>query len=389
MRILFIAPQPFFEERGTPIAIDLLLKALSERGDEVHLLTFHLGENRSYPGLEIHRAQPRPAPKRVPPGLSLSKVWSDFFLASKALSMVSSGKYDLIYAVEEGAFVALLINKVFGLPFVFDMDSSMADQIVERTPLLRPFHRILHWIESLPQRNAIAVIPMCDAIAERAAEICPGIVRVLRDVSLTKSDSPIENPEDLRQTLGISGPLALYIGNLEPYQGIGLMLDGFRAVLASRRDASLVVIGGSDADITRYSRLIQSQNLSASIFFVGRRPVSALGFYLSQADVLISPRTKGINTPMKIYSYLDSGAPVVATNLPTHTQVLSDDVAMLVEPDSESLSSAILELFADPDKAKALAENARELVAREHSESAFQRQVGQIFQELEPLVEKP
>ena len=41
MRALVIAPQPFYEERGTLIAIDLLLRALSDRGDQVDLLTLH------------------------------------------------------------------------------------------------------------------------------------------------------------------------------------------------------------------------------------------------------------------------------------------------------------------------------------------------------------
>ena len=40
----------------------------------------------------------------------------------------------------------------------------------------------------------------------------------------------------------------------------------------------------------------------------------------------------GTNTPLKIYSYLRSGKPIVATNLLTHTQVLTPDIAKLVEP---------------------------------------------------------
>lgn len=55
MRIMFIAPQPFFQERGTPISIDLLLRELSGRGDEVDLLTYHLGEKREYKGVSIGR----------------------------------------------------------------------------------------------------------------------------------------------------------------------------------------------------------------------------------------------------------------------------------------------------------------------------------------------
>ena len=54
---------------------------------------------------------------------------------------------------------------------------------------------------------------------------------------------------------------------------------------------------------------------------------------LLAADVLVSPRLKGLNTPMKIYSYLDSGSAVLATRLRTHTQVLDDGTGPnLLEP---------------------------------------------------------
>ena len=58
---------------------------------------------------------------------------------------------------------------------------------------------------------------------------------------------------------------------------------------------------------------------------------------MSQAcDILVSPRIRGTNTPLKIYSYLRSGKPIVATDLLTHTQVLSPDVARLVAPDADA-----------------------------------------------------
>ncbi|MCK4835657.1 MAG: glycosyltransferase, partial [Candidatus Aminicenantes bacterium] len=57
--------------------------------------------------------------------------------------------------------------------------------------------------------------------------------------------------------------------------------------------------------------------------------------------VLVSPRTLGTNIPLKIYSYLKSGIPVVATNLFTHTQTLNRDIAILVEPEPRQLAEGI------------------------------------------------
>lgn len=383
MRILFIAPQPFYEERGTLIAVDLLLRALSERGDRVDLLTLHLGENRILRGLEIVRIRPHPAPSRVRPGLSTAKLWCDLFLASKAFSMARSGNYDLIYAVEEAAFIAMLISKFYRIPFVFDMDSSMADQIIERYPALSPAGRLLRWMESLPMRSAVAVVPMCEAISERARPHCRGFVQTLKDVSLVKAGEETAPPEDLRRELGLQGPVAMYIGNLEPYQGIDLLFDSFVIAIRDEPRAALVIIGGSDADIGSYRVKAAALGLARHVHLIGRRPVPQIGHYMSQADVLVSPRIKGVNTPMKVYSYLDSGVPVVATDLPTHTQVMTDEVAKLPEPNPESFAAALGALFGNVEERARLANNARELVRREHSEEAFRRQVASLFSRLE------
>ena len=63
MKILFIAPQPFYQDRGTPIAVDLLLRTLSGVGHNVDLLTYHEGEERNYPGVNIIRIRPFPKVK--------------------------------------------------------------------------------------------------------------------------------------------------------------------------------------------------------------------------------------------------------------------------------------------------------------------------------------
>jgi glycosyltransferase involved in cell wall biosynthesis len=52
---------------------------------------------------------------------------------------------------------------------------------------------------------------------------------------------------------------------------------------------------------------------------------------------------------MKIYSYLASGRPVVATRLATHTQLLNDDVALLVDVDPDSMAEGLGRLLSNPE----------------------------------------
>lgn len=377
-----LAPQPFYQERGTLIAIDLLSRALSERGEQVDLLTFHLGDTPRREGLVVHRIRPKPAPRQVPPGFSLAKLWCDLFLFLKAWGMVRRNRYDLIHAVEEAGFMAMAIGGLHRVPYVLDMDSSMADQLADKYPPIRWARGALRWLESLPIRSAAAVVPMCEDLASRARRYSRGPVTVLADVSLAGADPAEGEAEDFRQSLALEGPVAMYIGNLERYQGIDLLLEAFKDVASRHPAVSLVVIGGAPADLERYRREAMQPGLAGRVHFVGPRPIQRLSRYMGQADVLVSPRVQGTNTPMKIYSYMDSGTAIVATDLPTHTQVLSSREAVLVPPQPGAMASAILELLADPGRRCELAEHARTLVARCHSWEAFRTTVNEIYDEL-------
>ena len=98
-----------------------------------------------------------------------------------------------------------------------------------------------------------------------------------------------------------------------------------------------------------------------------------------QSDVLLSPRTQGVNTPMKVYSYLDSGVPVVATKLPTHTQVMTDDISCLVEASPDGISNGIVALVTNPEEAALMVERARKFIVANHSFTAFDNRVNEIY----------
>jgi glycosyltransferase involved in cell wall biosynthesis len=76
---------------------------------------------------------------------------------------------------------------------------------------------------------------------------------------------------------------------------------------------------------------VRSLGIDGQVVFTGERPASEIPDLLAAADVLVSPRSRGTNTPLKIYQYLRSGRVIVATRLLTHTQVLDDGVAILTE----------------------------------------------------------
>lgn len=195
--------------------------------------------------------------------------------------------------------------------------------------------------------------------------------------------------QNLRSQLKISNLILMYVGNLEGYQGIDLLLAGF-ALAAQKTDRlDLVIIGGELADIRKYQTIAQQLNLQNKVHFCGAKPTNQLRHYLAQADILVSPRTKGKNTPMKIYSYLDSGKPVLATDLPTHTQVMDSSVAMLVQPHPKDLARGMLNLVDNPDLRIRLGNRGQKLIQEKHSYQAFSQKLNTLYDWLKETLNEP
>ena len=143
---------------------------------------------------------------------------------------------------------------------------------------------------------------------------------------------------------------------------------------------------GSGEQVGHYRILAQSLGIAGSVHFSGPRPVEALGACLRQATLQVSPRVHGDNTPMKIFSCLDSGRPLLATRLPTHTQVLDDEVALLVEPDPGAMGKGIVRLLKDEALRERLAAKARQLVQRDFTLDAFRRKLLTFYDALEERI---
>lgn len=379
MQILLLAPQPFFQERGTPIAVRLLSEELANAGNEVDLLVFHEGQRIDLPGVTVHRTATLPGLRGVKPGFSCKKLICDLLMLVKSIRLIRKKKYHMIHAVEEAAFIALLLQFFFDIPYIYDMDSMLSMQLADQMPMLGGLTRLMERCERKVMRCSCGVVAVCRSLEEKVHQMAPQVPVVrLEDISLL--DAGPDGGEDLRAEHGIDGCVFMYVGNLEKYQGIDLLLEAFAlAPPAFRQQVSLAVIGGREADIETYRKRSQQLGVEARVHLLGPRPVERLGHYLRQADILVSPRIQGNNTPMKIYSYLDSGRPVLATRLPTHTQVLDDGISMLAEPTAPAFLEAMLALQQDPELRQRLARAAGERVRQEYSREAFRTKLQQFY----------
>jgi len=387
VNILLLAPHPFYAPRGTPIAVRAVLESLSELGHSVDVLSFHEGVDvTDIPRVVHHRIEAPPAVSHVPIGVSWQKAVSDVFLFFRANQMIRRAKrrgspYDMVHAVEESAFMAGVFRRWYGLPFVFDMDSLMSAQIVEKSVWLKPAAKVFEVLERRSIRASAGVLAVCPALVDEAMKYHPaGNVALLPDIPNTGMQEG-ELPEAMIQAPGPpEGVRLMYVGNLEAYQGVGLMLDAFKHTAAVCASATLVVVGGRRDHIEQYTTQARDLVVSGRVRFVGAVPIERLGRVMQHADVLVSPRTKGTNTPMKIYSYLQSGKAVLATRLVTHTQVMNDQVAMLVEPQAKAMGDAMTALVQDASKRETLGAAGKAYVQAEFSRDAYHARLGRFYE---------
>jgi glycosyltransferase involved in cell wall biosynthesis len=112
--------------------------------------------------------------------------------------------------------------------------------------------------------------------------------------------------------------------------------------------------------------------------FTGQVEPSRIPLYVGIADVLVSPRVSGTNTPLKIYSYLKSGKPLVATDLWTHTQVLNEKISILVHPDPESIAEGLSFALASSE-ARTRADRAKRLSEQLYAPARYNQKMRTIL----------
>jgi len=137
----------------------------------------------------------------------------------------------------------------------------------------------------------------------------------------------------------------------------------------------LIIVGGKESQIDFYNNIVTQKELTDSTCWVGQRPSAEMKDWMSLSNVLVSPRSEGDNTPLKIYSYMASGRPIVATNRKTHTQVLDDSMAYLADPEPIQFSQVMSDALSDRQLARQKADKAKQVVEKQYSYAGFQRKL--------------
>ncbi len=370
-----IAPEPFFEPRGTPFSEYHRIRALLELGHTVDLVTYPFGKDVTMPGLRIFRCLRPPFLRDVRIGPSWAKIPLDVAIGLTTIRRALSGRYDVVHSHEEGSFIGIVVASLLGVPHLYDMHSSLPQQLSnfafsKSRLLLGAFS----FMERLVIRRSKAVIVICPQLEETVRAIDADVPTVLIENAPGSGDAPQEGAgAHVRTDLGLTAdtPIVLYTGTFEAYQGLDLLFAAARVVAEKMPAARFVLAGGRPDQIELAKQQVRAAGIGDQFVFPGQRPAEEIPDYLDAADVLVSPRSNGTNTPLKIYQYLRSGRAIVATRLVTHTQVLDDDVAILTPATPQGFGEGILAALMDRAKSREVGVRARLLAETKYSYEAY------------------
>jgi glycosyltransferase involved in cell wall biosynthesis len=395
MKALVISPQPFFSPRGTPFSIYYRTLIMSELGVSIDFLTYGEGQDVNIPQINIIRIPRFRFLGTVKIGPSPLKLFLDFFIFLKMTSLLLRNKYDFVHAHEEAVFFAYVLKPLFKFKLVYDMHSSLPQQLTNfnfsKSKLL---YKVFKSLEDACLKKAEAVITICPDLYDYVNSILINkekhflIENSIFDPVKIKSgqnngngikESEIKVPADRK--------LVVYAGTLEKYQGIDILIVSFKEVTAKKNDVMLVIVGGTKEQIEHYSKLAAEKGISDRVMFTGRLPQQMAKKYINSAAVLVSPRSDGTNTPLKIYEQIASGIPLVATNIYSHTQVLNDEVAFLVDPNPEELANGLLASLNSEQISKQKVRNALKLYEEKYSRNIYKEKIKYLLESLQLCAE--
>ena len=382
LNILMVAPEPFFRIRGTPFSILHRIRALTVSGHRVDLITYPFGEDIPFERLRTVRAPRPPWIDDVKIGPSLPKLILDCSLYRETVRALQTRRYDVLHSHEEAAFFAVGLARRYGLPHVYDMHSSLPQQVSNfRTydywPVRALFTRLERWV----LQSCDGVITICPELAEIVAREAPSAPHAMIENMADDAQVFGSSHDDIRADYGLQGKaVVLYTGTLEAYQGLDLLLRGFADVVARRPDARLLIVGGRGEQIDRYRQMAAELLIEHAVTLAGPVHPRRIADFLQAANVIVSPRSRGTNTPLKIYGYLRSGRPLVATALRTHTQILDSEVACLVPPSASGLAEGIGRVLDDPAFGERLAQAACRRAAERFSDADYVARVRDLYE---------
>lgn len=221
------------------------------------------------------------------------------------------------------------------------------------------FRRCRHAYRIITISNALKEAFVAEGFDPAIIQVAPSGVNVeIFGKSVDKKNARTE------LTLPLDANIALYTGNFSTMGQDKGIADIIRS-LPEIPEIVFVASGGADQDIARYRSLATECGVADRVLLFGHAPQTTLALYQQAADILLmpfpdTPHYRNHMSPVKMFEYMASGRPIIASDLPTIREVLSEKNAVIVTPgDPHAIAHAMRSLRTDPAYAETLTRQAR------------------------------
>lgn len=386
LRILMIAPTPYFSDRGCHVRIYEEARALMALGHQVRITSYHLG--RDLEPVPVDRTIDIPWYEKREAGPSWHKLYLGLLLLVTTVATGLRFRPQVIHGhLHEGALVGWLAAKLLGVPLVFDYQGSLAGESLNHG-FYKPdslLHRLFRAVERGINRLADQVVTsstpgrdelLASGLPERKVVPFPDGVDTMVFRPLSRSDA--------RQRLGISEdlPLVVYLGLLNQYQGTDLLLKAAVLLKERRRTFHLLLMGFPEE---AYRSKAEQLKLSGFVTFTGRVAYADAPLLLSAGDLAVSPKLSVTEANGKLLNYMACGLPTVCFDSPVNRELLGDD-GIYAEPGSaEDLARCIEQALLDQDDMQQRGRQLRLRAREEHSWKSRATELEGIYHRLLPV----
>lgn len=370
MRILVVAPTPFFSDRGTHIRILEEALALEKLGHEITIATYHIGK-------DIHREIDTKIDvrrilrllfwyKKTEAGPDWQKVILDLMLIRKTFFLARAKRPDIIHGhLHEGVLIGWIVQKFLfwrKMKLVADFHGSLTKEMLSHGYLKRGLKIIFQLLEKfINKRGDFAIASSWEMAEEIKKTRHDGRVKTVLDginlesFVLKKTKENIKKEWEIPEDRFIVG----YTGGLVDNKGINYFLNSIPLVLSENRNV-FFMIGGFPAE--HVERFIKEKNIAGeNIRLVSPLDYFKLPEFLICCDVAIDPKDASVNQASgKTLNYMAAGLPVICFDKMNNRKYLGDGGYYCGEISPEAIARAIFYSFKNQDEMKGMGSENRE-----------------------------
>jgi glycosyltransferase involved in cell wall biosynthesis len=379
MKILCMAPLSFGELSGRQIHLRHTLRTLSEMGHQVDLLYFGTGKAPEYPGVRpipVTRLIVLPGSNGSFPGL----IW----MALRAAFLLLRRPYEFVHAMDRACLAAWPVRRLIRGPLLCDVGLLRSEELADSG---RWFDRLRAAATRRMERKVLSaaslVIADCVSLCEAVRARAPSARLMLVEDAPLEAMAPDrrERADAMRREWPLGDRKCIvYAGRLDRDGGVELLLRAMHHVIRQEPDAALILVGGRDREIRHMRGLAHHLALDQHCHFFGQRPFDEMLDCIELASAVVAPRLRGSRASMKIYVYMQSGRPIVATRIPAHTQVLDAECAILTPVQVDDLAAGLLRALREPLLGCAMGREAQDRAARNYNAAAFRSRMRAAYQ---------